>query len=155
MAIAEISPLTDTSLNLLELRHRRRESALHQLVHSAFEHEAVRHSALLESLLTRRERLGSTALGHSHAVTGAWSWCVRTRLVLVGLSSKGLEWEDGAHDAIEVVALVLTPGEVAEELHYRRMEAVTSALRLQRHRQRLLDHRDVPTLALLLRELPR
>ena len=54
-----------------------------------------------------------------------------------------------------MVALVLTPGEVAEELHYRRMEAVTSALRLQRHRQRLLDHRDVPTLALLLRELPR
>ena len=47
MAIAEISPLTDTSLNLLELRHRRRESALHQLVHSAFEHQAVRHSALL------------------------------------------------------------------------------------------------------------
>ena len=54
-----------------------------------------------------------------------------------------------------MVALVLSPGEVAEELHYRRMEAVTSALRLQRHRQRLLDHRDVPTLALLLRELPR
>jgi mannitol/fructose-specific phosphotransferase system IIA component (Ntr-type) len=155
MAIAEISPLTDTSLDLLELRHRRRESALHQLVQGAFEHQAVRHPALLETLLLRRERCGSTALGRSHAVTGAWSWCVRLPLVLVGLSDKGLDWDDAAGSEVEIVALVLTPGEVAEELHFRRLEAVTSALRLQRQRQRLLDRRDVPTLTLLLRELPR
>ena len=155
MAIAEISPLIDTSLDLLELRHRRRESALHQLVHSAFEHQAVRHPALLETLLLRRERLGSTALGHAHAVTGAWSWCVKAPLVVVGISNKGLDWGDEAGDGIEIVALVLTAGEVAEELHYRRMEAVTGALRLQRHRQRLLDHPDLPTLSLLLRDVPR
>jgi len=155
MAIAEISPLTDTSLDLLELRHRRRESALHQLVQSAFEHEAVRHPALLETLLLRRERLGSTALGRSHAVTGAWSWCVRAPLVLLGVSSKGLEWDADVGIEVALVALVLTPGESVEELHFRRMEAVTAALRLQRQRQRLLDHRDLPTLSLLLRELPR
>jgi mannitol/fructose-specific phosphotransferase system IIA component (Ntr-type) len=155
MAIAEISPLTDTSLSLIELRHKRRESALHQLVQVAFEHQVVRHAALLETLLLRRERLGSTALGHSHVVTGAWSWCVRSPLVVVGLSQKGLDWDDEAGDGIEIVALVLTPGEIAEEFHYRRMEAVTGALRLQRQRQRLLDHRDLPTLSLLLRELPR
>jgi mannitol/fructose-specific phosphotransferase system IIA component (Ntr-type) len=154
MAIAEISPLTDTSLDLLELRHRRRESALHQLVQCAVEHQAVRHPALVETLLARRERLGSTALGRGHAVTGAWSWCVRAPLVLVGLSGKGLDWDDVGVD-VGIVALVLTPGESAEELHYRRMEAVTGALRLQRQRQRLLDHRDLATLGLLLRELPR
>jgi len=155
MAIAEISPLTDTSLDLLELRHRRRESALHQLVQSAFEHQAVRHPALLETLLLRRERLGSTALGRSHAVTGAWSWCVRAPLVLLGASTKGLEWDADVGIEVALVALVLTPGESVEELHFRRMEAVTGALRLQRQRQRLLDHRDLPTLSLLLRELPR
>ena len=154
MAIAEISPLTDTSLDLLELRHRRRESALHQLVQCAVEHQAVRHPALVESLLARRERMGSTALGRAHAVTGAWSWCVRAPLVLVGLSGKGLDWDDVGVD-VGIVALVLTPGESAEELHFRRMEAVTAALRLQRQRQRLLDHRDLPTLGLMLRELPR
>ena len=155
MAIAEISPLTDTSLDLLELRHRRRESALHQLVQCAVEHQAVRHPVLLETLLTRRERLGSTALGRGHAVTGAWSWCVRAPLVLVGFSDKGLDWDDDLGVDVGIVALVLTPGESAEELHFRRMEAVTGALRLQRQRQRLLDHRDLPTLGLLLRELPR
>ena len=155
MAIAEISPLTDTSLDLLELRHRRRESALHQLVQCAVEHQAVRHPALLETLLLRRERLGSTALGRAHAVTGAWSWCVRAPLVLVGLSGKGLDWDDDIGVDVEIAALVLTSCESGEELHFRRMEAVTGALRLQRQRQRLLDHRDLPTLSLLLRELPR
>ena len=156
MAIADISPLiTDTSLDLLELRHRRRESALHQLVQCAVEHQAVRHPGLLETLLVRRERFGSTALGRTHAVTGAWSWCVRTPLVVVGLSGKGLDWGDDVGVDVELVALVLTPGESGEELHFRRMEAVTGAFRLQRQRQRLFDHRDLPTLSLLLRELPR
>ena len=91
MAIAEISPLTDTSLDLLELRHRRRESALHQLVQCAFEHQAVRHPALLETSLLRRERLGSTALGRGHAVTGAWSWCVRAPRVITGVSERRSE----------------------------------------------------------------
>ena len=115
----------------------------------------MRHPALLETLLLRRERLGSTALGRSHAVTGAWSWCVRAPLVLLGVSSKGLEWDADVGIEVALVALVLTPGESVEELHFRRMEAVTGALRLQRQRQRLLDHRDLPTLSLLLRELPR
>ena len=155
MAIAEISPLTDTSLDLLELRHRRRESALHQLVQCAFEHQAVRHPVSLETLLLRRERLGSTALGRGHAVTGAWSWCVSTPLVLVGLSSRGLDWDAAGGREVSIVALVLTPGESPEETHFRRLEAVTGALRLQRQRQRLLDHPDLPTLSQLLREVPR
>jgi len=155
MAIAEISPLTDTSLDLLELRHRRRESALHQLVQCAVEHHSVQHAALIESLLLRRERLGSTALGRGHAVTGAWSWCVRAPLVLVGLSGRGLDWDAPDGREVELVALVLTPGEAAEEMHFRRMEAVAGALRLQRQRQRLLDRRDLATLSGLLRDVPR
>ena len=155
MAIAEISPVTDTSLDLLVLRHRRRESAFHQLVQCAVEQRAVRHGALLENLLARRERLGTTALGRGHAVTGAWSWCVRAPRVIVGMSERGLDWDAPDGREVGLAALVLTPGEAAEELHFRRMEAVTGALRLQRQRQRLLDHRDLPTLSLLLREVPR
>ena len=155
MAIAELSPITDTSLDLLELRYRRRESALHQLVQCAVEHAAARHAPLLESLLLRRERLGSTALGRGHAVTGAWSWCVRAPRVLVGLSERGLDWDAPGGREVEMVALVLTPGESPEELHFRRLEAVSGALRLQRQRQRLLDRRDLVTLSAMLRDVPR
>lgn len=155
MAIAEVTPLTDTSLDLLELRHRRRESALHQLVQCAHVHGAVRHPELLEVLLGRRERLGSTALGRGFAVTGAWSLCVRRGLVLVGLSERGLEWESRDERPVQLAALVLTPAESPEELHFRRVTAVVNALRLQRQRQRLLDRRDPAVLLALLREVPR
>ncbi len=155
MAIAEIFPVTDTSLDLLELRHRRRETALHQFVQSALEHRALRHPELVESQLARRERLGSTALGRGFAVTGAWSLCVRSPLVLVGVSERGLEWdaEDGA--PVHVATCVLTPGECTEDLHVRRVTAVVAALKLQRTRQRLIDRRDLAWLANLLREVPR
>src|SRR5262245_65776373 len=133
MAIAEILPPADTSLDLIELRHRRRESALHQLVHAAHEHHAVRRPELLENLLVRRERLGSTALGKGIAVTGLWSLCVSAPLVLVGVSERGLEWEAPDERAIQLAALVLTPGESPEELHFRRVSAVVGGLGLQPH----------------------
>ncbi len=155
MAIADVSTLTDTSLDLLELRHRRRESALHQLVQSAVAHHAVRHEAVFEALLSRRERMGSTALGRGFAVTGAWSLCVRSALVLVGVSERGLDWEARDEKPVHLVALVLTPGEGPEELHFRRMAAVVDALRLQRQRQRILEKRDLLALSALLRAVPR
>src|SRR5438477_1654303 len=155
MAIVEILPLIDTSLDLIELRHRRRESALHQFVQSAHEHQAVRHPDLLESLLCRRERLGTTALGRGFAVTGLWSMCVRAPLVLVGVSQRGLDWEARDERPVLLAALVLTPGENPEEMHFRRVSAVVTGLRLQRQRQRLIDRREPAVLAVLLREVPR
>ena len=155
MAISEILPLNDTSLDLLELRHRRRDSAVHHLVQAAVERHAARHAEQLEAVLVRRERLGTTALGRGFAVTGAWSMCVRHPLVLVGLSERGIDWEALDERPIQIAALVLTPGEGPEEMHLRRMTSVVGALRLQRQRQKLLDHPEVATLALLLRDVPR
>jgi nitrogen PTS system EIIA component len=155
MAIAEIFPLTDTSLDFLELRHRRRETAFHQFVQSAYERRALRHPELVESQLVRRERLGTTALGRGFAVTGAWSLCVSASLVLVGISERGLDWDAPDEVPVHLAACVITPGECAEDLHVRRVAAVVNALRLQRTRQRLLDRRDPAVLAALLREVPR
>src|SRR5262245_53399046 len=155
MAIAEILPLADTSLDLIELRHRRRESALHQFVHVACERQCARHAELLESLLGRRERLGSTALGRGFAVTGLWSMCVRAPLGRVGISEKGLEWEAPDGRPVQLAALVLTSGQSAEDLHFRRGAAVVAALRLQRQRQRLIERREPSLLATLLHDVPR
>lgn len=155
MAIAEIFPITDTSLDILELRHRRRETALHQFVQAAADRRALRHPELVEAQLARRERLGSTALGRGFAVTGSWSLCVRTPLVLLGLSERGLDWDAPDGLPVHVAVCVITPADRSEDLHVRRVTAVVSALRLQRTRQRLLDRRDPVLLATLLREVPR
>jgi mannitol/fructose-specific phosphotransferase system IIA component (Ntr-type) len=155
MAITEIFPDTDTTLDLLELRHRRRESAFHQFVQCALMHHAVRHGDLLESLLVRRERFGTTALGRGFAVSGSWSLCVRSPLVLVGVSESGLDWQAPDQRPVQLAVLVLTPGEQPEEMHFRRLEAVVGALRLQRQRQRIIERRDPVVLAALLSGVPR
>jgi len=155
MAIADVSPLTDIPHDILDLRHRRRETAFHQFVQAAQAHGVVVRPELLESVLNRRERMGTTALGRGFVLTGAWSLCIRRALVLVGLSERGLDWE--AHDGklVQIVACVLTPGEGPEEMHFRRLEGVGHALRLQRVRQRLLDKREPGALDVLLQSIPR
>lgn len=155
MAIADVSPLTDIPHDILDLRHRRRETAIHQFVQSAQAHGVIVRPELLESVLNRRERMGSTALGRGFVLTGVWSLCVRRSLILVGLSERGLDWEAPDEKPVQVVACVLTPGEGPEEMHFRRLESVAHALRLQRVRQRLLDKREPGSLDALLQSVPR
>ena len=152
MAIAEVFPLHDSTLDLLELKHRRRETALQQFVQAAAERGALRHADVLFTILTRRERLGSTALGRGFALTGAWSLCVRTPRVLVGVSERGLDWEAADGLPVTLAACVLTPADASEDWHERRLAAVHTVLRLQRTRQRITDRRDPVLLAQLLHE---
>ena len=152
MAIAEVFPLHDSSLDLLELRHRRRETALHQFVQAAAERGALRHAEVLLAHLVRRERLGSTSLGRGFALTGAWSLCVRAPRVLVGVSERGLDWEAADGQPVTLAACVLTPADASEDWHARRVAAVYAALRLQRTRQRITDRRDPALLGQLLHE---
>jgi len=152
MAIADVFPVHDTSLDLLELRHRRRESALQQFVSAASLKGVLRHPEALLAQLTRRERLGTTALGRGFALTGAWSWSVRSAFVLVGLSGRGLDWHAPDGQPVTLAVCVLTPGESSRDVHLRRLGAVHGALRLQRVRQRVAQQPDAAWLARLLHE---
>ncbi len=71
MAIVEIPSVTYTPLDFVELRHKRRESALTQLAAAARRHGVVRDVDALFALLVRRERLGTTALGKGVALSHA------------------------------------------------------------------------------------
>ncbi len=155
MAIADASPIIDTAHDILDLRHRRRETALHQFVQAAHAHGVVVRGPLLENVLLHRERLGTTAVGRGFAVTGAWSLCVRRALILVGRSEKGLDWDAPDDKPVQLVACVLTPGEGPEEMHFRRLEAVMHAIRLQKVRQRLLEATVAGSLDALFAAVPR
>ena len=73
MAIVEVAPVTYIPLDFIELRHKRRDSALTQLAAAARRHGVVRDVDALIALLVRRERLGTTALGKGVALTHARS----------------------------------------------------------------------------------
>ena len=153
MAIADLTPISDTPIDLLELRHRRRESALGQLVQACAHAGVLRHPGVVLTSLLRRERLGTTALGRGVAVPSLHSLLVRRPFVLLGRSARGLEWSAPDEDAVTLVAFVLTPAEFGAERHFQRVVAVTQALRLQRQRQRLIAAADRAAVVALLAEV--
>ena len=152
MAIAEYSTISGTPLDLVELRHKRRESALAQLLSVASARRAVRQHDVLLASLARRARLGTSALGRGVAVPHAHSLLVARPYVLVGRSPRGLEWDAADEQPVHLVALVLSPADLVAERHFQRVAHVVHVLRQQRQRQRLLDAADRDVVALLLRE---
>ena len=134
-----VSSVSNLPVDVVELRHRRRESALTQLVAAAESVGVVQDGDVLLASLLRAQRLGSTAPGKGLAVPHARSFAVRRPALLLGRSVRGVEW--GALDGapVQLVVLVLSPAATPAAMHADRVAGALHALRLQRTRQRLLD----------------
>ncbi|MEO7868705.1 MAG: PTS sugar transporter subunit IIA [Candidatus Eisenbacteria bacterium] len=152
MTIAESFIVPHTPLDILDVRHRRRDSALAQLVAVATRSGVVRDPDVLLDTLQQRERMGSTALGKGVAVPHAHSIAVSRTHMVLGRSVHGLEWRAADGEPIRLAWLVLTPSEVSDEQHHARVAQAVSALRLQRQRQRLFDAANTEAAVRLLRE---
>lgn len=152
MTIAEISTVPHTPLDILDVRHRRRDSALTQLVAVAARSGVVRDPEVLLETLQHRERMGSTALGKGVAVPHAHSIAVSRIHMVLGRSVHGLEWRAFDGEPIRLAWLILTPSEVSDEQHHARVAQAVSVLRLQRQRQRLLEVASTEAAVRLLRE---
>ena len=109
MAITDVPAVSSLPLDLVELRHKRRESALTQLVAAAEAAGIVRDGDVLLASLLRAQRIGSTAVGRGLAVPHARSFAVNRPAMLLGRSERGVDW--GAQDGtpVQIVALVLSP----------------------------------------------
>lgn len=149
MAIVETPSVTYTPLDLIELRHKRRESALSQLVAAALRHGVVRDVDALVALLARRERLGTTALGKGVALAHARSIVVVRPFWVVGRSPRGLDWSAPDGEPVQLAVLYLAHHEQSPATHIARLATAAQALRQQRTRQRLATADAATALALL------
>jgi PTS system fructose-specific IIC component len=138
MVSASIPTTSAAPLDVVELKNRRRDSALVQLVAAAQGAGAVRDAEALLVALGRSQKLASFAIGHGCAVAHARSLTVMRAAVVFGRSSRGIEW-DADDGPVQLVLLVLSPAASALTVHADRVGAAVHALRLQRTRQKLLD----------------
>jgi len=154
MAIAEVPSVTGTPLDILELRHRRRETVLQQMAAAAARNGVVRDLEALVAALARRERLGTTALGKGVALVHVRSITVVRPFWIVGRAAKGVEW--GAPDGgpVQLVVLYLAHHEQSAASHLARLAPAAQALRLQRMRQRLGSVDPATAFTLLQGEAP-
>jgi mannitol/fructose-specific phosphotransferase system IIA component (Ntr-type) len=139
MAITDVPSVSSLPLGLVELRHKRRESVLAQLIAAADSAGIVRDADILLASLLLAQRIGTTAVGKGLALPHARSFAVNRPGVLLGRSARGVEWGGGDGAGVQLVALVLSPAAMPLAMHADRVAAALHALRLQRTRQRLLD----------------
>ncbi|HTM57611.1 MAG TPA: PTS sugar transporter subunit IIA [Candidatus Udaeobacter sp.] len=142
----------DPSLYIPELKSRRRDRVLAELVGRALSIGIVRHADALLDLLSRRESLGSTSPGRGFAVPAARSLAVSDSRIVVGCSRRGIDWAAKDDQPVNVVALVLSPAESPAALHVDLVARVVAALRLQRARQRVIEAESFEGVAAVLRE---
>jgi mannitol/fructose-specific phosphotransferase system IIA component (Ntr-type) len=143
----------DSSLYIPELRPRRRESALQDLVARAHTAGAVRNPHLLLEMLTLRERLGTTALGKGIAVPHARSLSVVEPRLVIARSRRGIDWGAADEQPVQIVLLALSPAEMSEENHHDFLSRAVSVVRLQRNRQKLMAAENFQSVAILMREV--
>lgn len=149
IALQVMSP--DTSLDILDLRARRRDAALAQLVQNATTRGAVRDPEMLVALLQRHERAVPAAIGKGVALPNAHSLTVLRPMLVCGRAARGIEWPGAEDEPVSLVLLTLSPAEWTAEHHYGWVAHVAHAVRLQRTRQRLLDAADAASASDVLR----
>jgi mannitol/fructose-specific phosphotransferase system IIA component (Ntr-type) len=145
-------PSVDPSLFIPDLKPKRRESILQDLVGVAHRAGAVRDAELLRDTLLRRERWSCSAIGKGVAVPHARSIAVTESRLVIARLRRGVEWNAPDGQPVQLVLAVFSPSELGIDAHVDRVARAVAITRLQRNRQRLLEAGDAEGVASLLRE---
>jgi len=152
MTVTTAPAIDDLSRFIPDLRSRRRESVLGELVDAAASGGAVRAPRALLEIIKLRERHAPAAIVHDAAIQGARSLSVIRPFVALGRSVRGIDWPGAEACAVHLVALALAPAEWNEERFHALLARAAGVVRLQRDRQRLITAGSDAVLAAQLRE---
>jgi len=151
MQALRVPSALDSSLLICDLKRRRKESALAELVARAAEAGAVRWPDALADLIAVREAVVSSALGHGVAVVAVRSLAVIGARLVLGRSPGGIRWGMST-EPVRLVALVLSPADRPLASHLGVSSRIVGLLRHSRGRERLLRAISPEDFALRARE---
>ena len=153
MTLTATPSLIDLSLYIPELKTRRKDAALAELVNRAHDAGTVRDATLLLELLRVREKVGASALGKGVAVPHARSVTVLRPPMVVARALQGIDWGAPDDQPVSLILLALSPAEWSEEAHHAFLGRAVGAARLQKNRQKLLAAASFDAVASVLREV--
>ncbi|MFN8588069.1 MAG: PTS sugar transporter subunit IIA [Candidatus Eisenbacteria bacterium] len=139
MVIAELTSVAGIPLDVVELKPKRREAAMLQMLAAAHARGAVLEDDVVLAALAHRELLGTTAIGKGCALAGVRSLGVRSAHLVLGRSTRGVEWNAPDSEPVQLALLALAPAAQSVAAHVEWLASLAQVLRLQRSRQRLLD----------------
>jgi mannitol/fructose-specific phosphotransferase system IIA component (Ntr-type) len=138
MTLVAAPSSNDLSLCIPDLKSKKKDAALAEMVAAGCERGLVSEGSLLLELLRLRERLGTTAIGKGVALPNTRSLTVREPRIIVARAARGIEW--GAPDdlLVSLVLMVLAPSECSDEAWHTLLARAAASARLQRTRQKML-----------------
>jgi mannitol/fructose-specific phosphotransferase system IIA component (Ntr-type) len=131
-------PGNDLALCIPDLKSKKKDTALAEMVAAAQAAGLVTGSDLLLELLKLRERLGTSGLGKAVALPHARSLTVPHPRILIARSSRGIDWQAPDGIPVQLVLLTLGPAEWSDDAFHALLARAASSFRLQRTRQKLL-----------------
>jgi mannitol/fructose-specific phosphotransferase system IIA component (Ntr-type) len=143
----------DTSLFIPELRFLKLEPVLGEMCARAARAGHALAPRLLRGSIALRDRAGSTGIGKGAAVPHARSIHVLEPFVVFARSRRGVVWDAPDGERVRLVLMMLSPPEVTADAHVDWVARGAGLLRLQRHRQRLLEADSFDAVAALLMEV--
>ena len=152
MSVVATAPGHDLALCISDLKARKKDQALAEMANAAGTAGFVTDASLLSEFLRLRERLGVTAVGKGVAIPHARSTLVRLPRLVIARSPRGIDWSARDHAPVQLVMLVLSPGEWSDEAHHGWLARASSLARLQRTRQRLVGASTPAAASAILRE---
>jgi len=142
----------DSSLFISELKHRRRDTALAELMSRAAEAGAVGFPGALLELLAARGKRVSESLGGAVALLAARSLAIPESRLVIGRSRRGIDWLAPDEEPVKLVALLLSPADRPLASHLAALVRIAALLRQSRSRNRLLEAESSEELAAMVRE---
>ena len=139
MTVTTAPAIPDLSRFLLDLRSRRRDLVLGELLDLAHRRGAIRGSGRLLDTLRTRERHAPSLLGKGVALPALRSILVTRPVLVGGRAPKPIAWGNGPEGEVELVLLALAPGEMPDESWHAWLARVSALGRQQRPRQKLID----------------
>jgi mannitol/fructose-specific phosphotransferase system IIA component (Ntr-type) len=153
MPVTTLPSVLDSSLYIPELRTRRRDSVLAEMVARAQDCGVIRLPEVLRELLLVRERIGCTAIGKGVAVPHARSVSVLGPRLVVARSHRGIDWAAPDGLPVTLVFMALSPAESSETAHHQLVSSAIAVARYQRNRSKLLDAKSFDVVSAVLREV--
>jgi PTS system nitrogen regulatory IIA component len=152
MTVVTAHPVNDLSLCIPDLKSKKKDAALAEMIAAADAAGLVRGSELLLELLKLRERLGTTGIGKGVALPQARSLTISQARILVARSPRGIDWSSGDEAPVQLVLLTLAPAEWSDDAFHALLGRAAATARLQRTRQKLLAAPSAQEFALAFRE---
>lgn len=100
-----------TELLKTDLKATNLEELLVELIQYLKLHNLISNEKLIHNKLMERERLGSTSIGNHAAVPHTKLKDIKAPIILVGVSKKGILYNEKDNEVVHLIILILSPND--------------------------------------------